>query len=175
MASLKSTPSDPAENSPTALTVDGRQSETARAIQRGVIRVLRAHNFAPLLEVTLANGRRADVMGLSAKGDIWIIEIKSSLEDFRVDQKWPEYKDYCDRLFFAVQPDFPTDVLPDDTGLILADKFGGEIVRDAPEHKVVAARRKAITLQFARTAASRIALAIDPDTSAKADAWRVGL
>ena len=93
---------------------------------------------------------------------ISIIEIKSSIEDFRVDQKWPEYRDYSDRLFFAVRPDFPVDILPADTGLILADRYGGEIVRPAPELRLAAARRKIMTLRFGRAAAARLAIALDP-------------
>ena len=91
---------------------DGRQSPAAFDICRGVARVLQAHGFAAVSEVALANGRRADVAGISDSGEIWIVEIKSCLEDFRTDQKWPEYREFCDRLFFAVAPDFPREVLP---------------------------------------------------------------
>ena len=122
---------------------DGRQSPAALDVCRGVARVLRAYGFAAVSEVTLANGRRADVAGISDSGAIWIVEVKSCLEDFRADQKWPEYREFCDRLFFAVAPGFPREVLPPDTGLIIADRYGGEIVRPAPEHKLAAARRKA--------------------------------
>ncbi len=108
--------------------VAGRDAIT-REVCRGVGRILRAHGFACLNELPLPNGRRADVVGLSPSGDIWIVEVKSGLEDFRVDNKWPEYRDFCDALFFAVAPDFPVDILPTDTGLILADRYGGEIVR----------------------------------------------
>ena len=134
----------------------------AREILRGVQRVLKAHGFESLSEVVLANWRRADVMAINAKGDIWIVEIKSSIADFRSDQKWPEYRDYCDRLLFAVAPDFPTEILPADTGLILADKYDGEIVRDAPEARLTAARRKAVTLAFARVAAARLMNSLEP-------------
>ncbi len=111
----------------------------------------------------LANGRRADVAGIARDGEIWIVEVKSCLEDFRTDQKWHEYRAFCDRLFFAVGPDFPREVLPPDTGLIIADRYGGEIVRPAPEHKLAAARRKAMTLRLARVAAFRLQAAIDPE------------
>ena len=97
---------------PTDALVDNRQSEKAAEICRGVMRVLALHGLTGLIEVTLPNGRRADVMALSASGAIWIIEIKSSVMDFQVDQKWPEYRDYCDALFFAVATDFPQDILP---------------------------------------------------------------
>ena len=142
---------------------DGRQSPAAFDICRGVARLLRAHGLATVSEVALANGRRADVAGISDGGAIWIVEIKSCLEDFRTDQKWPEYREFCDRLFFAVAPDFPHEVLPPDTGLIIADRYGGEIIRPAPEHKLATARRKAMTLRLARIAALRLQAVIDPE------------
>jgi hypothetical protein len=142
---------------------DGRQSAAARNICRGVRRLLQAYGFAPLDEVTLASGRRADVLGLSDRAEIWIVEIKSCLDDFRIDQKWPEYREFCDRFFFAVSPTFPREVLPADTGLIVADRYGGEIVRAAPEHRLAGARRRALTLRLARTAALRLQDALDPE------------
>jgi len=148
-----------------ALPIDGRQSETALDIQRGVVRLLRSHLLVAVTEMPLANGRRADVVGLTEKGDLWIIEIKSSLEDFRSDHKWPDYLEFADRLYFAVQPVFPTDILPPTAGLIFADRYGGEIVRHAVEERLPAARRKAMTLAFARLAAARLARAADPDVS----------
>jgi hypothetical protein len=119
--------------------------------------------MAAVAEVSLANGRRADIAAVAASGEIWIVEIKSSIEDFRCDQKWPEYRDYCDRLFFAVAPGFPREILPPDTGLVIADRYGGEIVRMAPEHKLAGARRKAVTLRLVHTAAFRLQAAIDPE------------
>ena len=119
--------------------------------------------MAPVSEVSLANGRRADIAAVAESGEIWIVEIKSSIEDFRVDQKWPEYRDYCDRLFFAVAPAVPNEILPADTGLMIADRYGGEIVRAAPEHKLAGARRKAMTLRIVRTAAFRLQAAIYPE------------
>jgi hypothetical protein len=142
---------------------DGRQSPMACDICRGVARLLRAHGLASLPEVALANTRRADLLGISGSGEIWIVEIKSSLEDFRGDAKWPEYRDYCDRLFFAVAPTFPREVLPEDAGLIVADRYGGAILRPAPEHRLAGARRKAMTLHLARTAAFRLQGVIDPE------------
>ena len=142
---------------------DGRQSPAAFAIFRGVGRLLKAHGLAAVGEVGLANGRRADVAGVGKSGEIWIVEIKSCLEDFRGDLKWPEYRAFCDRLFFAVAPAFPLDVLPQDAGLIVADRYGGELLRAAPEHKLSAARRKAVTLQLLRTAAFRLQGVIDPN------------
>jgi hypothetical protein len=142
---------------------DGRQSPAAFDICRGVARLLRAHGLASVAEVALANGRRADVAGISDTGEIWIVEIKSSLEDFRSDLKWPEYREFCDRLFFAVAPSFPREVLPEDAGLIVADRYGGEILRPGPEHRLAGARRKAMTLRLVRTAALRLQGVIDPD------------
>lgn len=143
--------------------VDGRQSARAVEIARGVARLLALHGLACICELPLANGRRADVMALADTGEIWIVEIKSCLEDFRVDQKWPEYREFCDRLLFAVAPDFPVDVLPQDAGLIIADRYGGEIVRAAPEHRLAGARRKAVTLRLARAAALRLSALYDPE------------
>jgi hypothetical protein len=132
--------------------------EITAALARGVTRVLWNHGLAPLLEVPLANGRRADLMGITPNGEIWIVETKSCLEDFAVDQKWPDYRDYCDRFFFAVTEVFPRELIPDNVGLIVADGFGGAILRDAPLAQLAGARRKAVTLLFARLAAQRLAL-----------------
>ncbi len=148
---------------------DGRQSDAALDIRRGVGRLLRGHGLAPLYEVALANGRRADVMAVGHSGEIWIVEVKSCLADFRSDQKWPEYREYCDRLLFAVAPEFPIDVLPQDTGLILADRYGGELSRAAPEHKLSGGRRRALLLMFARLGAMRLATVIDPTTPGALD------
>jgi len=151
-----------------ALVDDGRQSDAALAIARGASRCLLAHGYARLTELTLANGRRADLIGIEAKGQIAIVEVKSSLADFQSDQKWPWYRDYCDHFYFAVAPDFPTDVLPDDIGLIVADRYGGEIVRGAPEHRLAGARRKEITVRFARSAALRLHGLADPELDLEA-------
>jgi hypothetical protein len=145
------------------VVIDGRQSEAALAIARGAGRCLIAHGFTALPEVTLPNGRRADLCALGAKGEIWIVEIKSSITDFRVDQKWPEYREYCDRLLFAVDRTFPVAILPEDCGLIIADKWGGELIRAAPEHKLPAARRQALLRHVARTASLRLQKLADPD------------
>jgi hypothetical protein len=113
-------------------------------------------------ELPLSTGHRADIVALGRTGEIWIVEIKSSLADFQADGKWPEYRGHCDRLFFAVANDFPLEVLPDDTGLILADRYSAEVLRDAPEHKLPGGRRKAVTLRFARAAALRLHSVTDP-------------
>ena len=142
---------------------DGRQSQRAAEIARGAQRLLALYGMRSLPELSLASGRRADLMALGEKGEVWIVEIKSSLEDFRADQKWPEYRDYCDRLYFAVAADFPREVLPADTGLIIADRYGGDMVREAPEHRLAGARRKAVTHRFARVAAGRLMSIADPE------------
>jgi hypothetical protein len=134
----------------------------AAAIRRGVQRLLRSQNFESIAEMSLGNGRRADVLAIGPKGDVWIIEIKSSIADFRSDRKWADYRDYCDCLSFAVAPEFPAEVLPQDTGLILADAYGGEIARAAPRHALAPSRRKSLLLAFARTAAMRLHATIDP-------------
>lgn len=130
--------------------------EITAQLARGVTRLLADRGLASLLEVSLANGRRADVMGLTASGEIWIVETKSCLEDFAVDSKWPDYLEYCDRFFFAVTEEFPRDLIPEDVGLIVADAFGGEILRDCAARPMAGARRKAVTLSFARLAAWRL-------------------
>lgn len=127
-------------------------------LARGVTRLLLDHGLAPALEVPLANSRRADIMALTPQGEIWIIETKSCLADYACDAKWPDYLDYCDRFFFGVTEAFPHDLIPEGCGLIVADGFGGAIVRDSPVRTLNAARRKAVTLLFARLAAQRLAL-----------------
>lgn len=156
------------EEALTHATSDGRQSPVAAAVQRGVCRMLIHMGHMPITELGLKNGRRVDVASLDKKGDVIIVEIKSSLADFRVDQKWHEYLDYCDRFFFAVPPDFPLDLLPEDAyvGIVVADKFGAEILREPERDALSAARRKAITILFARAAAARVHQALDPGVSA---------
>jgi hypothetical protein len=139
-----------------------REEPVATEICRGVCRLLEAYGLAGLAELPLPNNRRADVVALSGTGEIWIIEIKSSIEDFRSDQKWHEYRDFCDRLFFAVKPEFPNEILPPKTGLILADRYGGEVIRTAPEFRLAGAHRKSMTLRFARAAAARLQSTLDP-------------
>ncbi|MGJ8527295.1 MmcB family DNA repair protein [Maritalea sp.] len=147
--------------------IDGRQSETALRVQRGTMRLLRQRfDFCCYAEVTLATGRRADLLGVGPKGDIWIIEIKSSLQDYQVDNKWPEYSQYCDRFFFAKPPELNGDIFPEDEGLIVADGHGAEILRPAQEDKLPAARRKAIMLRIARMGADRIHHLMDPGPNA---------
>jgi hypothetical protein len=130
-------------------------------LARGVCRMLIDHNFAPVLEVPLANGRRADVAAIGPRGEILIVETKSCFEDYRVDSKWREYAEFCDAFYFAVTEEFPVDVLPSDVGLIIADGFGGAYIRPAAEQeKLSGARRKAMTLLVARIAAGRLSAGI---------------
>ena len=145
-----------------ALKPDGRQSETAAAIQRGVGRLLRAHNFAVLTEFTLASGRRADVIGLAPDGTLWIVEIKSSPEDFKADNKWPEYRDYCDRFSFAIPLTMDQLMMPPEAGLIVADQWGAEILREASIHALHASRRRAVLIAFAQAGAQRLHGLWDP-------------
>ena len=129
--------------------------QTTLAVPRGAARLMVDLGYAPLLEVGLPNGRRADVMALGPRGDIVICEVKSGVEDFRVDRKWGEYGPFCDAFYFAVAPGFPDDVLPDEPGLIVADGFGGAVVREAPPTPLAPARRKALLVAFARLGAMR--------------------
>jgi hypothetical protein len=145
-----------------SLPVDGRQSETALKIARGTTRLLHAFGLSVVSELPLSSGRRADLVALGASGEIWIVEIKSSVADFRADQKWIDYRLHCDRLFFATTVDVPCDIFPKDTGLIVADAFGAEIICEAPEHRLQAAPRRTMTLAFARAAALRLSALADP-------------
>jgi hypothetical protein len=150
-------------NSPAIVPpVDGRQSETALKIARGTARLLHAHGFCVVSELPLASGRRADLVALGGDGEIWIVEIKSSVADFRADQKWVDYRLHCDRLFFATTVEVPCDIFPKDTGLIVADAFGAHIACEAPEHRLHAATRKSMTVSIARAAALRLQSLIDP-------------
>src|SRR5579863_1096396 len=134
----------------------------ALLLARGVGRLLAQQGFATLSEVSLANGRRADVMALGRGGEIVIVEIKSSVADYRSDQKWREYRDFCDRFFFAVAADFPRALIPEDCGLIVADPFGGAVLRESDAVLLPAARRRAMTLRFALVGADRLRRLIDP-------------
>lgn len=133
-----------------------------RELCRGVCRALAHRGFATLAEVALANGRRADVLALGRDGELIIVEIKSSVADFKSDRKWPEYREYCDRLYFAVSGDFPQELIPEDCGLIVADGFGAAFLRDGRAEPLVAARRRALLLRFATLAAVRLRRLTDP-------------
>lgn len=138
-----------------ALVLTLSRPETTDLVTRGAARLMVALGYAPLLEVGLPNGRRADIMALGPKGEILIVEVKSGALDYKTDRKWGEYAPYCDAFSFAVAPEFPRQILPDEPGLIVADAFGGAVLREAPVFPLAAARRKALTLAFARLAAGR--------------------
>jgi hypothetical protein len=143
--------------------VDLRQSATALRVQRGVMRLLReTYDMACYAEVTLRSGRRADVLGVGPKGEIWIVEIKSSLLDFQVDKKWHEYREFSDRFFFAKPPELDAGIFPVSEGLIVADGHDGAILRDSPDTPMAPARRKALMLKLARLGADRIHVLMDP-------------
>lgn len=129
--------------------------ETTSVVTRGAARLFVALGYAPLAEVCLPNGRRADIMALGPRGEIAICEVKSCLEDFRTDGKWGDYLPFCDAFYFAVAPEFPQGALPEGPGLIVADGFGGAVLTEAPATPLAPARRKALTLAFARLAAMR--------------------
>ena len=142
--------------------VDGRQSETALFIARGLRRMLRAHGYSTLTELSLLDGRRADVVALRGDGAILIVEIKSSIADYRADNKWRDYLDHCDKLYFAICDTIPPEMMPLEAGLIVADAYGAAIVREAPEQRLAAATRRAVLLRFAQTAADRLHRLADP-------------
>ena len=137
---------------------------TARTTEttRGVCRHLFDLGYAVLTEFSLANQRRADVIALNTNGEFVIVEVKVSVADFRGDSKWPEYEAFCDRLYFAVPPEFPNEMIPENTGLMIADSWGAEELRAAPDTGLHASRRKALTLRFARAAADRHQRLTDP-------------
>ena len=141
---------------PADALVDGRQSETALGVRKGTQRLLIEHGFMAVPEVSLVSGRRADLVALDGKGAIWIIEVKSSLADLRADHKWPNYRRHCDRLYFATAPHVDRSAFPEDAGLIIADPYGAEIVREAPVHPLAGAARKSTLIRTARQAASRL-------------------
>ena len=142
---------------------DGRQSETARSVARGTRRLMKAHGYSTVTELGLADGRRADIVALGPDGTIAIIEIKSSVADYRADAKWHFYQAFCDRLLFAVPPEFPAAILPADVGLIAADAYGAELVRDASERRLPPATRRAMFIRFGQAAADRLHRLGDPE------------
>ncbi len=137
--------------------------EFPRELCRGVCRALAHRGFATLSEVSLANGRRADVLALGRDGELVIVEIKSSVADFKNDRKWPEYRAFCDRLYFAVPGAFPQELIPEECGLIVADGFGAAVLREGFAAPLAAARRRAVLLRFAALAAGRLRRLVDPD------------
>lgn len=146
--------------------VDGEWPLNAQAVARGVQRCLFAKGYAPLTEFILPDGSRLDVAALGPSGDVLAVEIKVSLADLRGDRKWPGYLDYCETFYFAVPLGFPLDAVPAAPGLIVADRYGAEIVRESPRVVLPPARRKALTLAFARVAAQRVMRTADPEGAA---------
>ena len=146
---------------------DGRQSVTALAVARGSQRLLTALGRTCVSELALPSGRRADLVALADDGEIWIVEIKSSVEDLRADQKWPEYRAHCDQLFFAFTQDLSCEIFPPDTGLIVADAYGAHMHCTAPEHRLPAPTRKLMTVRFAIAAAQRFNRLLDPQGHAE--------
>ncbi|MGI4798989.1 MAG: MmcB family DNA repair protein [Janthinobacterium lividum] len=137
--------------------------ERAAGIRRATALLCVRLGWSPVHEMPLPNHRRADILALRADGGFACIEVKSGLRDFQTDSKWPEYRDYADTLYFAVDDDFPCDCLPIDTGLIIACGREAEVVREAPAHPLPAARRRALLHRFAALAARRLACRDDPD------------
>jgi hypothetical protein len=135
---------------------------TAALLARGVCRALDQLGYASLLEFPLANGRRADILALGRGGDLVIIEIKSSVADFRADRKWAQYRDFADRFYFAVPNHFPTALIPEECGLIVADAFAASLIRDGSPNALAPGRRRALTLRFALAAAARLRRHLDP-------------
>lgn len=142
--------------------LDPLSLQPGQLLARGVCRHLTALNFACIEEFTVTRGLRVDVMALGPKGELWVVECKSSRADFTSDAKWQGYLDWCDRYFWAVDEQFPTDLLPEGTGLIIADAYDAEVLRMAPEDKLAPARRKAMIQSFATHAARRLQALRDP-------------
>lgn len=145
-----------------ACPVDGRQSEIARLVARGTSRFLASLGFSCVEELSLPSGGRADLVAMNAQGEIWIVEIKSSRQDLRADQKWESYRAHCDRLFFAFPGELPCELFPPETGLIVADGFGGHLHCEAPEHRLPAPTRKVMMIRFGLAAARRMSRLVDP-------------
>jgi hypothetical protein len=131
-------------------------TSTALDVARGVSRLLLEEGYSPILEFTLPNGRRLDVAAIGPGGEMLGVEIKVALADLKGDTKWPDYLDYCDLFYFAIPPDFPDEHVPQETGLIVADRYGGSIIKQAQAQTLHASRRKAVTISFARCAAERL-------------------
>jgi hypothetical protein len=138
------------------------QAQPGKLLARGTARLLATHGYTTVQELVPARGLRVDLMALGKRGEVWIVECKSGRADFHADKKWHGYLEWCDRFFWAVADDFPMDLLPENTGLIVADAYGGEILRMGPEEKLAPARRKALIQKYAQTAALRLQALNDP-------------
>lgn len=139
------------------------EQDTARDLARGICRFMAGLGYRTLTEFTFGNGRRADVLAMNAQSELAVVEIKSSLADLRADGKWPEYRPFCDTFWFAVPPGFPRDALPEETGILVADRYGAVIEREPPYHKVHASRRRSVVLNFGLVAATRLQQQLDPE------------
>ncbi|WP_298842596.1 MmcB family DNA repair protein [uncultured Roseobacter sp.] len=137
--------------------------QPGQLLARGTARLLSSYGFVSVEELVPARGLRVDVIGLGPSGEIWIVECKSSRADFCSDRKWSGYLEWCDRFFWAVDENFPTDLLPEETGLIIGDAYGAEVIRMGPETRLKAPRRKVLTHKIATTAARRLHALRDPD------------
>ena len=145
------------------MTASAVERTGAAPLARGVCRTLEQLGYVSLVELPLANGRRADILALGKTADFVIIEIKNSVADFRADRKWGAYRDFSDRLYFAVPNDFPRPLIPDECGLMVADSFGAAVLRDGSTTRLDAGRRRALTMRFARIAATRLRRLLDPE------------
>jgi hypothetical protein len=145
------------------MTASAVEPISAALLARGVCRTLEQLGYVSLVEFPLANGRRADVLALGKTGDLVIVEVKTSVADFRADRKWIAYRDFSDRLYFAVANDFPRLLIPDECGLMVADSFGAALLRDGSTTRLDAGRRRALTTRFARVAATRLRRLLDPE------------
>ncbi|MBT0958823.1 MmcB family DNA repair protein [Alphaproteobacteria bacterium KMM 3653] len=148
-----------------SLTPPKSALQPGQLLARGVCRHMQTHNFVTVEELVPTSGLRVDIMALGPKCEIWVIECKSSRADFMGDQKWQGYLEWCDRFFWAVDEDFPTDLLPEGTGLIIADAYDAEILRMGPQSKLAAPRRRVMMQKFARHAAQRLHRLRDPDSA----------
>jgi hypothetical protein len=145
------------------MTASAVQPSGAALLARGVCRTLEQLAYVSLVEFPLADGRRADILALGKTGDLVIIEVKTSVADFRADRKWGAYRDFSDRLYFAVPNDFPRALIPDECGLMVADSFSAAVLRDGSTMRLDASRRRALTMRFARIAATRLHRLVDPE------------
>jgi hypothetical protein len=145
------------------MTASAVQPSGAALLARGVCRTLEQLAYVSLVEFPLADGRRADILALGKTGDLVIIEVKTSVADFRADRKWGAYRDFSDRLYFAVPNDFPRVLIPDECGLMVADSFSAAVLRDGSTMRLDASRRRALTMRFARIAATRLHRLVDPE------------
>ena len=159
------------EQLPGSRRASGGTSLSTLLLARGICRALDQLGYASLTEFPLANGQRADILALGKTGDLVIVEIKSSVADFRADRKWTGYREFADRLYFAVPNEFPAILIPEECGLMVADAFGAALLRDGITTPLPAARRRAMTLRFARAAAARLRRQLDPQAALLGEAW----